>query len=196
MDTATGPSSQARAIDPFVHTLSAGLETLHPAAFTKMAYNGHRVYAVEIETDTKFMIKTECINDEPNSNRKHCNGTGTIQLVLGKDAPALYLAKLNHDDDCRFPSTTLEDSACSDATFLTNYFEYLTEAIRFSSTDAESKKRARKDLLDLAEQKGYDVPCSDIASINAGKLAEQIEAMSHKVINYYSASRTESFWKF
>ena len=196
MDTATGPSSQARAIEPFVHTLSSGLEKIHPVAFTKMAYNGHRVHAVEIETDTKFMIKTECINDEPNSNRKHCKGTGTIQLVLGNKAPALYLAKLNHDDGCRFSSTTLEDSACSDETFLTNYCEYLTEAIRFSSIHVESRKNARKALLDLAEQKGYDVPCSDIASINAGKLAEQIGALSNKVIDYYSVPRTESFWKF
>ena len=195
MDTTTGPSYPDWVTDPYVHTLSMGLETLHPAAFTKMAYNGHRVCVVKIESDTKFVFKTECTNNDPN-NRRHCKGTGTIRLVLGNEAPALYLAKLKHDAGCKFSSTSIEDSACSDETFRTKYCDYLTEATRISSADLDAKKAARKALLDLADKKGYDVPSSDIASVNARLLAEQIQALSHKLINYYSVHRTESFWKF
>ena len=196
MDTVTGPSSQVRAIDPYIHTLSAGLEKIHPVVFSSMAHKGHRVCAVEGQTATKFMIKTECINNEANSRRHHCRGTGTMQFVLGKDAPALFVAKLNHDKGCNFSTVTLEDIACEDKTFATNYCEYLSEAIEFSSADATAKREARKEVLKVAEEKGYDVPCTDFASINAGNLNTQIIALYEQMINHFSVRQPKSFWKF
>ena len=196
MDTATGPSSQARAFDPYVHTLSRGLETIHPVAFAAMARHGHRVCAVNKQTNTKFIITTECINK---SNSSHDRCQGSIQIVLTEKAPVLYLAKFDHSDDClqsgRFTSITLEDSPCNDETFPRNYCEYLSKAIEFASTDATAKSNARDEELKRAKAEGFDVPCTPFASKMADRLQIEIGALCNQVIDYYSVPQPKSIWK-
>ena len=195
MDTTTVPSSQVRAIDPHVHALSAGLETIHPAAFSSMAYNGHRVCGVRKQTPTKFIINTECIHGESDRARNRCQGTGNIQILLTKKAPVLFLAEFDHDTGCSFQKVTLEDSLCNDETFTTNYCHYLTDAVDFASGDVETKIAARALLLKEAAKEGYDVPSSDIASLNADKLKREIIALCGQVVDYYSVHQPEGFWK-
>ena len=193
---ATGPSSQVRAIDPYVHTLSVGLEKIHPEAFSSMAYRGgHRVCGVRKQTPTKFIIKTECIHGESDRARNRCQGTGNIQILLTKKGPVLFLAELNHDTGCSFQNVTLEDSLCNDETFTTNYCDYLSDAIDFASNDAKAKIAARELLLKEAAIKGYDVPSSDIASIDADNLKREIIGLSGQVVDYYSVPQSEGFWK-
>ena len=194
MDSVTGSSSQAGAFNPLVHSRSMGLEKIHPAAFASMARHGHRVCAVENQTRTKFLIKTECINDESDS-RTHCKGTGSIQIVLTEKVPLLFLAKFDHDKNCKFTPATLEDSACEDKSFPINYFEYLTKAFELASTNAKTTRDAREAELELARNNGYDVTCSHFPSIQAGNLETDIKALCNQVIDYYSVSQPESFWK-
>ena len=178
----TIPNSQNQAINPYVHTLSMGLEKIHPVLFSSMAINGHRVRAVEGQTATKFMIKTECINNEANSRRHYCRGTGTIQFRLDNDGPFLFLAQLNHGKGCNYSTATLEDIPCKDEEFRTKYCEYLTEAIEFSSANLTAKRDARQaDLL-----RGGAVPDTDFASVNAGNLNSQIIALYHQMLDRYS----------
>ena len=193
MDTATGPL-QAMAIDPYVHTLSIGLEKIHPQAFSSMAYNGHRVSAIEQQTPSKFLIKTECINDESDS-RTHCNGTGHIQIVLSRPVPLLFLAQFKHDNDCKFKSVTLEDIACNDLTFSTNYFKYLSDAAKLASTHAKTTREAREEELKQARINGYDVTCSHAPSIQANILETQVLGLCNQVIEYFIGPQQESFWK-
>lgn len=189
----TIPNSQNRAIDfdPYVHTLSMGLEKIHHEAFSSMAYKGHRVSAVVEQTPTKFLVKTECINNEAYSRRHHCRGAGSMQFVLGENGPMLFLAELNHDEACNHPTATLEDGSCKDKTFCTKYCDYLSEAVEFSSTNAKAKRDARKS----AEAKGYDVPDTDITSMNAGNLNKQIMALCQQIVDHYSVPQPKSFWK-
>ena len=188
----TIPNSQNPAIvpDPYVHTLSMGLEKIHPVVFSSMALKGHRVCAVEGQTATKFIIKTECIYNEANSRHYQCRGTGAMQFVLDQKGPFLYLAELNHDKGCNFSTTSLEDIPCNDQEFRTNYCDYMSEATEFSSTNATAKREARM----AAEAEG-DVPDTDIASMNAGNLNRQIVALYNQMVNYFSVSQPESFWK-
>lgn len=194
MDTATSSSSQARPFDPYVHTLSIGLEKLHPQAFSSMAFHGHRVSAIEKQTDTKFLIKTECINDESDS-RTHCKGTGNIQIVLSRPVPLLFLAQFKHDSGCQFTPVTLEDSACDDPTFPTNYFDYMSDAAKLASTLAEATREARKEELKQARINGYDVTCSHAPSIQASILETQVKDLGYQVIEYYIGPQQECFWK-
>ena len=193
MDTATGPF-QATATDPYVHTRSKGLEKIHPQAFSSMAYHGHQVSGIEGQTPTKFLIKTECINDESDS-RTHCKGTGNIQIVLSRPVPLLFLAQFKHDEGCKFKSVTLEDSACDDKTFPTNYFNYLSDAAKLVSTHTKITREAREEELKLARIKGHDVTCSHAPSIQASNLQTEVLALCNQVIDYYIGPQPESFWK-
>ena len=191
MDTV--PNSQTCANNPnhLVHTLSMGLATIHPEAFSSMAFRGHRVSAVVGQTPTKFKVETECRNNEAYGRRYYCRGTGTMQFVLGDIGPMLFLADLNHDEACGYSTATLEDLPCKDEQFRTKYCDYMSDAVTFSAADVKAKRNAR--IAD--EARCESLPDTDITLLNAGTLNQQIIALYEQFANRYSVPRPKSFWK-
>ena len=191
MDTIPNSQTCANNPNPLVHTLSMGLATIHPEAFSSMAFRGHRVSAVVGQTLTKFKVETECTNNEAYGRRHHCRGTGTMQFVLGDIGPMLFLAELKHDKACVYSTATLEDLPCKDEQFRTKYCDYMSEAVTFSAANLKAKRNAREE----AEARHEALPDTDITLLNAGTLNQQIIALYDQFANCYSVPRPKSFWK-